>query len=318
MPRFFFITGTPRSGTTLLQAMLSRGQGVFIPPETHFMGLLWRQRKKLGPIASDDGWNAAKRALIRRNELATIALERARFEELAESGPRHYGTLMSAWLRAAAEAHASYDDQTPAIIGEKSPAHAQDILELLAMMPDSSVVHIIRDPRDVAASQREAWNTPTMSAAIRWTLDQKLQGDLETIVSPSRFVTVHYEDLVTDPESQLRRICDVLPMEYTAEMLEPHKRTAKGYADHETHKKRTLEPVTNSRVGRFRQKLPYWKIGAIERICGQQMDRLGYERVGARRPIPELGVATLALPMVWHKAITLTPANRIAKQARNA
>lgn len=316
-PRYFFITGTGRSGTTLLQAMLSRGRGVFIPPETHFMPLIWQQRRRLGPIASDRGWAAAKEAIARRNKKAGIETDPALFEQLADEGPRHLATLLTAWLRSAAAqapSEAPGEAPPPSVIGEKSPVHASFVLELLAMIPDSSVVHIVRDPRDVAVSQREAWNGPTMSAAYRWLLDQKRHEELETLVSPQRFTTVRYEDLVTDPEAHLRRVCEVLPIEFAPEMLEPHKRSAKGYAERETHKQRTLEPVTNSRIGRYRQSLSPRAVAAIERTCRSQMPRFGYELDAYAAPLAPFWVAAHTAPMVWRKLASRTPASRIVRQ----
>lgn len=315
-PRYFFITGTGRSGTTLLQSMISRGKGVFIPQETHFMSLLWQHRKRLGSLQSDQGWEAAKTAIARRSEVADIPFDKDRFDELAEDGPRHYATLLSAWLSVAAEAATEPGQPMPTVVGEKSPAHTTFVLELLAMMPGSSVVHIVRDPRDVAVSQREAWNAPAMSVAYRWMLDQKLEEDFEALVSPERFVTVRYEDLVTDPETHIRRVCDVLPVDFRPEMLEPHKRKHRGYSEHETHKRRTLEPITHSRIGRYRKELSPTTIAAIERTCRRHMERLGYELEGHAWPIAEVSAAALAVPMVWRKAVSRTPAARIARQVR--
>ena len=315
--RYFFITGTGRSGTTLLQSMISRAQGVFIPEETHFMSLLWQHRRKMSSLQSDRGWQAAKKAIEKRCATAGIAFVPDRFETLTESAPRHYATLLSAWLRMAAEAAAGSDGPVPTVIGEKSPTHTGFVLELLAMMPNSAVVHIVRDPRDVAVSQHEAWNAAAMSAAVRWRLDQKRQADYEALVHPSRFATVRYEDLVTDPEPQLRRVCGVLGVEFSDPMLKPHEREHRGFTDHEPHKHRTLEPVTSQRIGRYRGTLSRRAISAIEHTCGEHMDRLGYKRDCGLNTIGPLAAAWLAAPMVWRKVATRTPAARIAKQVRS-
>ena len=314
-PRYFFITGTGRSGTTLLQSMLSRGQGVFIPEETHFMSLLWHHRKRLGPLQSDAGWSAAKAAIAKRSAFADISFEQERFDALAEAGPRHYATLLSAWLKSAAHTAQESGQPVPKVLGEKSPSHSSYVLELLAMMPGSSVIHIGRAPRDVAVSQREAWNGPPMSAAVRWRLDQERNADLEALVSPERYTTIRYEDLVSDPEPHLRRACEVLPIEFRPDMLEPHKRKNKGYADHETHKQRTLEPITGSRIGRYRGKLSTTAIAAIERVCGPQMQRLGYELESLAWPPSSLAAAALSVPMIWRKTIRRAPAARISRRA---
>jgi len=312
---YFFITGTGRSGTTLLQAMLSRGRGVFIPQETHFMSLVWKHRHRLGPLTSESGWTAAKDAIFRRSEHAGIAMDPDDFERLTASGPRNYGVLLSAWLHAAAKAQTPAQDPPPTILGEKSPVHASYVLELLAMLPEARVVHIVRDPRDVAVGMRDVWNTPPTSAAVRWLIDQRRQQDLESLVSPQRFVTVRYEDLVAQPEAQLRRVCDVLAIGFTPDVLEHHRRTQTGFAEHETHKRQTMQPVTTSRIGRYRRSLSPTAIAAIERVCGTQMERLGYEPEGYPRARGNLAVAAYAPSMVWRKLSQRVPATRIARQA---
>lgn len=311
---YFFITGTSRSGTTLLQAMLSRGRGVFVPPETHFMPLVWKHRRRLGQVSTDAGWTAAQQAIIQRSPIAGIVIDPGRFEELASKGPRQYGTLLSAWLRAAAEAQTPQGQECPSIFGEKSPAHTMYMPELLAMLPGTQVVHIVRDPRDVAVSQRDAWNTPIMSSAVRWMLDQRQQQDIELLASSDRFVTVRYEDLVVEPEAQLRRVCDVLSITFTPDMLKPHQRSQSGFADREEHKHRTLESVTTSRVGRYRRELSPMELAAIERVCGGHMERLGYELEGSPAWRSSLAVCVLSIPMAWRKARLKAPAKRIARR----
>ncbi|GIW74499.1 MAG: sulfotransferase [Phycisphaerales bacterium] len=314
-PRYFFITGTGRSGTTLLQAMLSQGKGVYVPPETHFMGLLWQHRRRLGPLQSDQGWAAARSAIERRYAMAGIPFDPQRFDTLTEGAPRHLATLLAAWLRMAAEAATrTFDRPMPTLIGEKSPGHTPYALELLAMMPGSSVVHIVRDPRDVAVSQREAWKASPLAVAIRWRIDQQHQETYEQIIHPSRFATVRYEDLVREPKPQLQRLCAVLGIEFDSAMLEPHKRADRGFADHETHKLRTLQPVTDSRIGRYRSALSAPAVAAIDWICGRQMRRLGYQPQPHLPGSGALAAAAMAGPMACRRLMSRTPAARIARQ----
>lgn len=312
---YFFITGTSRSGTTLIQAMLSRGEGVFIPPETHFMPLLWKHRRRLGDIESEAGWNAAKRAIRQRNAIAGIEMNDARFENLTAERPRGYGTLLRAWLHAAAEEHARKENAFPSIIGEKSPVHTVYVPQLLSMFPDASFVHIVRDPRDVAVSQAEAWGTPVMSSAVRWLFDQRAELHAEQLLKPERFAMLRYEDLVTEPEREIRKACDALGVAYRDEMLHPQLRSQPGFAEREAHKKRTLEAVTDSRVGRHRRALSPGSIAAIEFVCGGQMRRLGYHPDGPPRWRGAMEAALRCPAMAWRKFRRRSPAHHIARRA---
>lgn len=316
--RYFFIVGTARSGTTLLQSIVSSAPGVFMPPETHFMALVYDHRRRLGDITTDAGWRAAIKLIHDRNGKAGIKLDANRFEALAEEGSRNYATLLTAWLRAAAEFATAPGDPEPVILGEKSPGHLYHTLELLAMLPDSRVVHIVRDPRDVAVSQHEAWGTPALIAAGRWRREQRIEQDLTNLVHPSRFLTVRYEDLVTDPKPQIERVCQTLDLPYTERMLAPHERKHKGFAERETHKLRTLEPITKARIGRFREKLGPTRLAAIEQLCHEQMGRFGYEpqtKPGVHR---WLSTGAMLGPLVANQIAARNPATRLIRQSRKS
>lgn len=316
--RYFFIVGTARSGTTLLQSIVSCAQGVFMPPETHFMALVYEHRRRLGDITTDSGWRAAIKLIHDRNVKAGIKLDAKRFESIADDGPRNYATLLTAWLRAAAEFSTSPGEPNPGILGEKSPGHLYHTLELLAMLPGSRVVHIVRDPRDVAVSQREAWGTPALIAASRWRREQRIQQDLKSLVHPSRFLTVRYEDLVTDPTPQIERVCTLLDLPFTEQMLAPHQRKHKGFAQRETHKLRTLEPITKARIGRYREKLGPTRLAAIEHLCHEQMARFGYEpdtRPGLHR---SLATAAMVGPLLSSRIAARNPAKRLIRQSQRS
>jgi hypothetical protein len=269
-PRHFFIVGSPRSGTTLLQAMLLRAPGVHIPPETHFMGAYWARRAHWGDLTNAANRRRLAESILRRSEREGIELDRPAFEQ-AMGGARCYADAFRAWLDAIAL------DRGASIIGEKSPPHTEFTVELLAMFPDAKVLHIVRDPRDVAASQRAAWGRTPLQSALRWRLDARAQRRAERLSAGDRHHTVRYRDLVTDPEASLQRVSDFLEIPFRDEMLHPEDRRERGFHERESHKAGTLKPVTRSRVGRYRDQLSSASVALIERIAGSEMRRLGFE-----------------------------------------
>lgn len=299
MPAPFFIVGSPRSGTTLLQSMLMCAEGVFIPPETQFMGMLWARRAWVGDIRSDAGWERAVSAIKFRSNENQIGLDAEAFDRLVSlpSGPeRTYAALLSAWLEAIRLKEGA------AVIGEKSPIHAAYVLELAAALPGSKFVQIIRDVRDVCVSQKEQWKkASTLHVAMRWRRDLTRHLACEQLLPADRYHSLRYEKLVTDAEGVIRPLCDFLGLAFRPEMLEPQRRRKAGFASHETHKLRTLEPVTASRVGRFKEKLSGTDLAVLETFCGELMDRLGYERVGAGRLRGWIGAGLQAVPMALLK-----------------
>ncbi|MEM9166569.1 MAG: sulfotransferase [Planctomycetota bacterium] len=270
-PRIFFIVGSPRSGTTLLQTMLMQAPGVTIPPETHFVSLTYDRRRIHGPIETDAGWLAGTEAILKRNALAEfpIADDRLR-ERLAEPGPRTYARMLTNWLSLCAE-HAE-----AGTVGEKSPGHTEHIPRLAEWFPDARFVHIVRDPRDVALSHAEVWDRSTLQAALRWRFDQRLVRSAGGLLE-HRIRTVRYEDLVAEPAGTIRAAAAFLGIEFVEAMTDPSNRTQTGFAAYEKHKQQTLEKVTTSRIQRYKGKLAASAVAEIQLLCGREMRRLGYE-----------------------------------------
>ena len=88
---------------------------------------------------------------------------------------------------------------------------------------------------------------------------------------------MRYEDLVDEPERELRRLCGFLDEPFCEEMLEHHRRSESGFARTETHKARTFKPVTTSRVGRYRKHLSRSDIAVFQAIAGAELRAHGYE-----------------------------------------
>jgi len=297
--RLFFIVGSPRSGTTLLQSMLMQSPGVTIPPETQFMGIIYRRRKRLGPIESDRGWDAAVNAIVARNDRAEFPITgeelRAR---LTAPGERSYRRLLSDWLELCGE-RAGAD-----IVGEKSPAHTEYVGELAEMYPDARFVQIVRDPRDVALSHREVWKRPPLQAALRWRFDQQSLRRHRDDSRQTRFRAVRYEDLVADSEPTIRELAEFLGLTFVPDMADPSKRRETGFAAHETHKLQTLERLTTSRIGRYRGKLSHADLQIVQAVCGGEMRALGYELEQASKLAG------------WARAISLAPGLAVKRRAK--
>ncbi|MCK4873596.1 MAG: sulfotransferase [Phycisphaerales bacterium] len=270
--RPFFIVGSPRSGTTLLQAMLMSIPGVYIPPETKFWPITAGRERAYGPITSDRGFELAVRDVLEscpQNELPADVTElEAELRACERTHEALFDTLM---------AHMQARREECQRIGEKSPPHLPYVPRLLAMYPDGKAITIIRDGRDVAVSQSRAWASNILRTAIGWRRDQRMHASFAERFPADRYTSVRYEDLVTQPEIELRRLCAFLDEPFTEALLEHHKRADSGFAARETHKARTMEPVTTSRIGRYATRLSRSEISLFQTIAGRELRAHGYE-----------------------------------------
>lgn len=277
--RPIFLVGSGRSGTTLLQSMLMRVDGLCFSSETQFCARTLRRAKIFGPLEDQVGFERTLRSVLDTAAHNELDVDSVALEAELRDAPRTYPNLFDTLL-----AHLQVRLPDCRRLGEKSPNHLLHVDWLLEHFPDAQVIAIVRDGRDVAISQREAFAEPLLSAAIRWRHCQRLVRRYARIHSPERYTSVSYEALVTEPERELRRLCDFLGETFTAGLLEHHKRERSGFAERETHKQRTLEPVTTSRIARYRGVLARRELALFQLVAGGELRAHGY----ALEPIPAL------------------------------
>ncbi len=294
-PNYFFLVGSPRSGTTLLQTMIMRAPGVTMPPELHFIHITYKRRHRMPDLRTDAGWEQAMNAIKARCAHSDIDMDHEVFAELCGQADRNYGDLFRCWLKAIGRLEQATS------VGEKTPNHCEWIPELATMIPEARFVHIMRDPRDSALSQREAFGRPSLQAAVRWKRDLAMHKDCLRLMPASRYTAVRYEDLVTDPAASIERLCTFLGLTYREEMLDPAGREKKGFASYEEHKLRTLEKVTSSRIGRYKTKMGAMDVAVIEHICGPLMEEMGYTLENKPKPLAWLGMAVQTPPVIFRR-----------------
>lgn len=151
------------------------------------------------------------------------------------------------------------------------------------LLPDLRVIRLLRDPRDVARS----------SIGMGWAgnLYHGLDPWLETEQSWRTFANNHpnvpkhvlrYEDLVTEPESELEKICTFLGITYDSNML--------SYPSHTTYS--APDPKL---AFQWKKKLNKYDIQLVETRAGNFWDGCGYERSG----IPLLHLGPISRKRLW-------------------
>lgn len=175
-----FIVGCPRSGTTLMRAMLDSHPRIACGPETLFLQDLVRM--------DAEHWHRLQRFGVDRQTW------------------RHHHREMLVWLHTEYARH--FDKPRWA---DKSPGYALILDEIDELFPDAQVLHVIRDGRDVVASWTTRWGARSVRAAIaawpRHILSARRWGGQQ---SEDRYREVRYEQLVADPRQVLSEILEWL------------------------------------------------------------------------------------------------------------
>jgi Sulfotransferase family len=268
----FFVVGCPRSGTTLVRWMLREHPRLAIPPEAQWIV------EAAPPI---DGWSRDLENRVLDEILRHPTYARWPFGEtatraiVARRGPSRYAELVEGLFAAYAER-----EEKPRW-GDKTPENVNHIEFLSRLYPDAVFVHVIRDGREVAASLAErGWTTSWLAGKAYWWRDCVTAGRRAgEQLGPRRYCEVRLEDIVADPEGELRRICAAIGESYTPRMLEYPRRI--GEMDSwPTDRRRSHRHLAKPPTAGLRD----WKAGVsageqdeVIRICQPLLRELGYE-----------------------------------------
>jgi hypothetical protein len=186
----------------------------------------------------------------------------------------------------------------------------QHLPVLERLFPDALWVHLVRDGRDAALSFLElpegfsgkTWALPRTPAqfAARWRTEILAARRLGMHVG-SRYLELRYEDLVVEPERELRRVCEHASLSWEPEMLD-HTR-ASDAAQMPEHKNLAQPPTPGLRD--WRSQMSHEDALAFEHVAGDVLRSSGYELLepGTRYPTTHgwLGLARFAaLSRSWN------------------
>ena len=266
----FFIVGCGRSGTTLLRAMLDSHPAVAIPVESLFLVDYLRGR-------------AVPPAELRR---------RIRMEpELAEWGRRFTDRELAGCHGPKAvcdRIHALYAASAGATRwGQKTPRFVRFGHLLKRHYPEARFLHVVRDPRAVAASliRSEAHWSNAYFAARRWRKDVSA-GRALADAYPDDVLPCSYEALVREPETTLRAVCAFLELAFDDAMLGYAERATRVYGRYRRRiHARLASPPDPRRIDAWRGELSLSQRAAVEAVAGPLMEPCGYTRETAARPV---------------------------------
>jgi hypothetical protein len=163
--------------------------------------------------------------------------------------------------------------------GEKTPQHTLCWRTISAGFPGLQIIHLIRDGRDVALSYRSAFFGPkhVYPLARRWRNYLTAAEAARAHLGDKAFLQVRYEDLASNPERELRRICRFLGEEFAPAMLSFH--VGGGNFHLEQRNAQNLQrPVMTNNIGRWHTGLTAREVRIFEALAGTYLERYGYPR----------------------------------------
>ncbi len=231
-----FVVGNSRSGTTMMGRILGKHPCVYTFGELHCFGQLCAP-----PFSSEVGKKeieklASQLFCIQREGYRTHGNPR-RFLSEAQmflDGLTIYPDTSAVLFEAFLRHEATENDRT--IPCDQTPRNVFYIADILELYPNSRIINMIRDPRDVLLSQKRKWKRRFLGGSdmpMKETLRDWMNYHPITIshiwrtavnaadqfAHHERVISVYFEELLTHPEKTVKRLCDFAGITYTDEML---------------------------------------------------------------------------------------------------
>ena len=93
--------------------------------------------------------------------------------------------------------------------------------DLLDLIPNAKIISVIRDPRDVVASlSKQKWMPSNKAQSAKIYNDLIVEWiEIRRNLDKQSWIEVRLEDIVFEPESQIRKICDFIELPWEDNLL---------------------------------------------------------------------------------------------------
>lgn len=161
---------------------------------------------------------------------------------------------------------------------EKTPQHVLHLRKLLKYFPNSQFINLYRDGRDCYCSSKFHKNVPQRKNvkvfAKYWKkcVNARIQEG-----NNKKIFDVKYEELTSNPKDILEKIMRYLGASMQYQQLSNTKIAEdkrSGFTEHQNLK----NPINTSSQGRWRNEMTMHEKELFWRIAGKELERIGYEK----------------------------------------
>lgn len=265
----------------MLQLMLHAHPRIAIPPENRFLLPTYTGRREFGDLRDADNRRKVARSIVGKgSHFKDLGLDKKEIVREIVAGPPTVGSAIGTVFRAYAR---RFDKPR---WGDKRPAYHHFLPFVLRMFPDAQIIQIVRDGRACVASLKRMpwWTHDTPTAIAEWALAFDNCRRYARTLPADTFHEIRYENLVAEPDVELKSLCAFLGEDYDEAMSKPKDQATVAVPTHKKWHVATHQDVSSDQVAKWQQELDPWEIELCETVLGSRLRSYGYELTGAGRP----------------------------------
>jgi hypothetical protein len=298
LPGFYdrpvFVVGHRKTGTTLLLDLLdAHPQLAALPGESnHFLTFLprfgglpadriaaeaqrWWMLRLISPSGIPPFWTLGRPLAVDPDQYALFS---RRLFEFAAANPAH--DVLG--IAAVALPPAAGRSGEPRAWVEKTPGQEHVVDGILARYPGARFLHVLRDPRSVAAAVSRLdtrTGEETDLVALGLTIRRSFEAAAENTeqLGAGRYLVVRYEDLVGAPDRTIRRVAEYLGLEWSPTLLTPTVGGVAATSNSAWSSRRVTGEIEGRRLDLWREQLDDSAASLIAAATRSSARTYGYE-----------------------------------------
>jgi len=268
-----FVTGPPRSGTTLIQLLISAHDNIYTLPETHYFTYV------KGVVGNDFEDEYTSLVLSAISEKPGLIFDKRSLNKIQNCVTK-LGVSDRNILDCLVREYKSINELEGVRWLEKTPRHVLKIDKIKECWPESCVFVVIRDPRGAISSFHSKCE---FSSSYSRYMDLFRRIDLwkSCIAAMNKttasFKVIRYETFIAEPKSVLDEIMEYIGEKQQVSQLSSFSTNfSSATLKTEKHKKLNASAEIVDRTMIWVERLTNNEVKWIEFLCSNEMNQFGY------------------------------------------
>lgn len=270
--------GTQRSGSNLLRLMLDQIPEIFGPHPPHALITFYPLLHHYGDLSDDENFKALIADVCTLIELNPVPWDDEKIDRGKIFRMCSKRTLLEAFIKI---------NEMKCVEKNKTIWCCKSLESLIHLDEYDKegfkpfIIYLYRDGRDVAASFKKIMvgEKHIYHLAHKWKSDQQLALKYISPLPPERLMVIKYEDLISEPEKYMKKLCAMIEVQYDASVLnyyqsEESKKTAESGKMWEN----VAKPILKNNKQKYLKELADDEVKIFESIAGDVLEKLGYQR----------------------------------------